>query len=276
LRAVTPATDLAEAVTLARGAGARAIKIYGNLAAPLVARIVREAHRQGLQAWAHGAVFPATPREVVEAGVDSVSHVCMLAYAAQPMPGAYHDRASVDEARFAEAMPREVAELFALMERRGTVLDATNYVYETIERMRAELPEGRGPPTYCSAALSARLTAAAHAADVEIAAGTDAFAPADEPWPALYRELEILVAAGMTPLAAIRSGTLVGARALGREQELGTIAPGKLASFVFVAADASRDIGALRKLRLVVKRGTRYRREDYVAPTRGELGARGP
>ena len=265
LREIGPRTDLAEAITLARGAGASGIKIYGNLDAGAVARIVREAHRQGLPAWAHGGVFPASPSQVVAAGADTLSHVCMLAYEAQAMPGAYHDRADVDESKFAEGMPRAVESLYAAMKARGTVLDATNYVYETIERMRKDLPEGEGPPSYCSSGLAERLTAAAHAAGVDVAAGTDAPSPDDDAWPSLQRELEIFVTrAGMTPLAAIRAATLVGARALGREAEIGTIAPGKLANLVFVAGDAARDIGALRRVRLVVKRGVQYRREDFA------------
>jgi hypothetical protein len=44
----------------------------------LVKKIVEEAHRQGLQAWSHGMVFPATPQEVIDAGPDTVSHVGYL------------------------------------------------------------------------------------------------------------------------------------------------------------------------------------------------------
>lgn len=58
IQAIDDKTDLANAVTLAKGTGAIAIKIYANLSAPLVAKIVAEAHRQGMQAWAHGMVFP--------------------------------------------------------------------------------------------------------------------------------------------------------------------------------------------------------------------------
>jgi imidazolonepropionase-like amidohydrolase len=61
LRGATAQTDLAEAVTLARGSGATAIKIYANLDHEAVARITRAAHRQRLQVRAHAAVFPATP-----------------------------------------------------------------------------------------------------------------------------------------------------------------------------------------------------------------------
>lgn len=273
LREVDAGTDLAEAVTLARGSGARAIKIYANLDAAAVAGIAREAHRQGMMAWAHAAVFPASPLEVAEAGVDSMSHVCMIAYQGQAMPGAYHDRASVDESRFAQGIPAEVDAVFARMRARGIVLDATNYVYETIERMRAEMPAGQGPPTYCSAMLAERLTAAAQRAGVAISVGTDAYAPPDEQLPEVHREMEILVTrGGMTPLQAIHAATAVGARAIGMEAQMGTLAPGKLANLLVVDADPQADIRALRGVVLVVKRGVAYPRGDYVAVSAAEFG----
>src|ERR1700733_12052734 len=75
MRAVTTSTDLRLAVAEARGTGATAIKIYADLSGTLVRNIVDEAHRQNLLVWAHAAVFPASPREVIDSGVDVVSHV---------------------------------------------------------------------------------------------------------------------------------------------------------------------------------------------------------
>ena len=90
---------------------------------------------------------------------------------------------------------------------------------------------------------------------------------------AVQREMEIFVTrAGMQPLEAIRSATLIGARALGREADMGSIEAGKLANLVFVASDPVADIGALRDVVLVVKRGTPFRRSDYVPITAAEAG----
>ena len=68
MAAIRPDSDLRLAVAEARGTGASGIKIYADLPAPEVAAITREAHRQGIPVWAHAAVFPASPEEVVEAG----------------------------------------------------------------------------------------------------------------------------------------------------------------------------------------------------------------
>lgn len=273
MREINPKTDLIEAIAQAKGTGAAAVKVYANLAAAAVAGIVAEAKRQGMPVWAHGAVFPASPLEVVQAGADTVSHACMLAYQAQAMPQTYHHRADVEEDRFSPGMPAALEAVFDEMKRRGTLLDATLLVYVTIERMRAEFPPGQGPPIYCSADLAGRITKAAHAAGVDVAAGTDAPGRADDPYPALQQEMALLVTqAGMTPLQALRSATLIGARSLGLESEMGTIAPGKLANLVFLSADPSKDIAASRSVVLTVKRGQDFWRRDFVMPTPEAFG----
>jgi imidazolonepropionase-like amidohydrolase len=69
------------------------------------------------------------------------------------------------------------------------------------------------------------------------------------------RELELLVDYGMKPTEALRSATSIAAKALHMEQKIGTIKPGFLADLVAVDGDPTRDIAALRKVRVVVKGG---------------------
>ncbi|TWB23486.1 imidazolonepropionase-like amidohydrolase [Nitrospirillum amazonense] len=267
MQAITPATDLKVAVALARGTGASAIKIYANLPADLVAGITREAHAQGFRVWAHAMVFPATPAEEIEAGVDVLSHACMLAYQALPVkPTQYHDRAPVDPARIGNPDPL-LAGLFDGMKHHGQVLDATVRVYAEGDKRWAGKPNP--PGSYCPGDLAARITAQAHAAGVAVSAGTDGETPAADAYPALHEELELLVRqAGFTPLAAIQAGTQMGARALNLESRMGTVAAGKLANLVFVAKDPTQDIANLRSVVYTVKRGRRYNRTDFrpIAP----------
>jgi len=267
MQAVTPATDLTIAVALARGTGASAIKIYADLPADLVAAITAEAHRQGILVWAHAAVFPASPAQVIGAGVDTVSHTCMLAYqASDAMPRAYHNRAAVDEARFAGGDNPIVERLFEEMRRRGTILDATLYVYGEMATEHAAHPGGPAP--YCSPGLAQRLTGEAYRDGVLISAGTDAFSPVADPWPSLLDELELLQdKAGMKSADVIASATVVGARTMRLQAQMGTLEAGKLANMVFTRADPTADVRALRTVVLTVKRGAPYWRRDYAPPT---------
>jgi imidazolonepropionase-like amidohydrolase len=266
MRAITGETDLKIAVAEAHGTGATAIKIYADLPGTLVKGITEEAHRQHMLVWAHAAVFPATPREVIDAGVDVVSHSCLLAYqASHPVPPAYHGRPPVDAGKFTGDNP-ELDALFADMKSRGTILDATLYVYEAM--WRAPNPQ---PPPYCRLALAEKIAAEAHRAGVLVSTGTDAPGSPRDPYPSLFTELSLLVHhAGFTPAAAIDAATRVGAMTIGRSADMGSVAPGKLADLVFVAKNPLADIDSLKSVVMTVKHGHLYRRAEFKPITKDE------
>jgi imidazolonepropionase-like amidohydrolase len=74
------------------------------------------------------------------------------------------------------------------------------------------------------------------------------------------RELELLVDYGMTPLEAMKTATSVTARMLGLQDRLGSVRQGLWADLVALDGDPTRDISAVRKVRLVMKGGQVYRR----------------
>lgn len=273
MQAIDKKTDLRTAVTLARGTSASAIKIYANLPAERVAAITAEAHRQKLMIWAHSAVFPARPAEVIAAGVDSVSHVCYLGYEAQPdMLAAYEDRTPVkDELLAPSGDDPVVARLFDAMRKKGTILDATGSLFVKFEAERKASPKAK--PLRCTGPRTTRLTQQAWRAGLPISTGTDFTNKADDAWPEVHAELRYLAHdVGMPPLAVIHSATLVGARAAGQDKDMGSIEAGKLANFVVLTADPLADIDNIEHIDMTVKRGREYRRADYTAPTGKELG----
>ncbi|MFE9680474.1 amidohydrolase family protein [Streptomyces sp. NPDC006285] len=265
MQAVTPDTDLRVAVALARGTHAAAIKVYADLDHRTVARITAEAHRQGIPVWAHAAVFPATPRQVVEAGVDSVSHVTLLAFEGADGPlTTYKDKPPVDHDRFAAEDDPCLDELFVLMCRNGTVLDATAGMWESAE-LAGDGPEDAARAR-ANAKLAAHITAQAYRAGVDLATGTDHETPPEEPFPALFDELAFLVRrCGIPPEEVLRSATLLGARGAGAEDLMGSVEAGKLANFVVLEDDPLHDIDRLRSVTLTVKRGRRFERATYDA-----------
>lgn len=76
------------------------------------------------------------------------------------------------------------------------------------------------------------------------------------------REMETMTEYGMAPLAVLRSATSINARVFGIGDSLGSIRPGYLADIIVVRGDPTRDIQAVRQVRLVMKNGVVYRRED--------------
>jgi imidazolonepropionase-like amidohydrolase len=69
------------------------------------------------------------------------------------------------------------------------------------------------------------------------------------------KEFETLVRAGVPPLEAIRSATVIAARALGLAESVGTIAPGLTADIIAVEGDPLSDVTALQRVRFVMSRG---------------------
>ena len=127
MRAVTDTTNLRRAVAEARGTGATAIKLYAELSGALARRITAEAHSQGLLVWAHAALDQARPIEVVEAGVDAISHANL---AAQAMDSAR--RAAVLHAPASQALDLHEAgldSLFAAMARRHAIFEPTLLIF---------------------------------------------------------------------------------------------------------------------------------------------------
>jgi imidazolonepropionase-like amidohydrolase len=95
---------------------------------------------------------------------------------------------------------------------------------------------------------------------VKIALGTDA---GGFDWKTLNqaKEFEYYVQYGMTPMQAIRSGTLVPAELLGWGDKVGTIEAGKWADITAVAGDPLKDITELQKVVFVMKNGAVFKND---------------
>ena len=69
------------------------------------------------------------------------------------------------------------------------------------------------------------------------------------------RELELMVAYGMSPVEALRAATVTAAKVLGREDDLGRIAEGYVADLVAVRGNPFENPAVIRNPALVVKDG---------------------
>jgi imidazolonepropionase-like amidohydrolase len=88
------------------------------------------------------------------------------------------------------------------------------------------------------------------------------------------REVELLVEAGFTPVAAIQVATQNGARYLGREADIGTLAVGKRANLVLIKGDPAQQIADIENVEIVFKDGIGYDSAHLIAAVRGQVGVR--
>jgi imidazolonepropionase-like amidohydrolase len=185
--------------------------------------VVEEASRHGLKVAAH-AHGTAGIKAAVRAGVASIDHGSMLD----------------DEA-------------IALMKQHGTWLVPTRALAGLLDRnvlpppIRAKMDEVMPP-----ADASFRK---AVAAGVKIAFGTDA---AVMPHGQNAKEFAVMVAAGMTPIAAIRAATINGAELLGTPDR-GEIAVGRLADMIAVSGNPLDDVKLLENVGFVMIGGKRVK-----------------
>jgi imidazolonepropionase-like amidohydrolase len=247
-QAITPETDIAQAVAAAKATGAIAIKMYAALDATLTKKIADEAHKQGLRLVAHATVFPAKPGDLVADGVDILAHAPYLAWEGSPATSDYTQRARGDFVHVAPDSPAIDAVLDG-MRAKDLALNPTLWIFAE-GLAKDDLTDAR-------IAWSNAVTRRANAKGVRIVAGTDDMLdPAKNPLPLLHRELEQLVSgAGLTPLQAITAATSGAAHAMGIEATRGTIAVGKMADLVLLSADPSADIRNTRQIRMVIKDG---------------------
>jgi enamidase len=85
------------------------------------------------------------------------------------------------------------------------------------------------------------------------------------------RQLELLVEAGLTPIEAISIGTLNGAKYLGRDATIGTIAVGKQADLVVVKGDPSTNIRDVRNVEIVFWQGVGFDPSTLIDSVRGKI-----
>ncbi|HET9623945.1 MAG TPA: amidohydrolase family protein [Kofleriaceae bacterium] len=257
-----------------KDAGCAQVKIYQSFPPALIHPLSVAAHAAGMTVTGHvpngiGVVA------AVDAGQDQVNH---LPFVLEAFLGKLPERdmqardralATLD---LASPASKKLAAWFAA---RHVVLDPTLSVYE-LSLPRAVLLQrepglGKLPPALQPVfadpgprpdddtrtrrfARFVELLGVLHKAGVTIVAGTDQTVPGHS----LHGEIELYVEAGFTPLEALQAATIVPARAMKRDRELGTVEVGKRADFLLVDGDPLADIRALRKLKLVVAEGKAY------------------
>lgn len=88
------------------------------------------------------------------------------------------------------------------------------------------------------------------------------------------REVELLVEAGFTPVEAIKIATLNGAKFLGEDARIGSIAVGKEADMFVVKGDPSKNINDIENVEIVFKDGIGWDSQKLIDSVQGLVGTR--
>ncbi len=258
VREVSNAEEARARVQELIGHGADLIKtVYSSgpwraprLALEVLTAIVETAHSGGLRVVCHVGT-PGEATEAIGAGVDGLEHMVL---------GASLDidetiRAAVSSG----ATWTPTLSLFSSFAHAGSAEYAEEWFpHGTPEFVRASLghqgSRWLGPPAPLLEPTVA-ATGSAHRAGVTLALGTDAGNPGVFHGSAVNLELSLLVAAGLSPLAAIVAATFNAATKVGLEATLGTVEVGKEADLVVLDADPLADVMNTRRVRAVIKRG---------------------
>lgn len=111
-------------------------------------------------------------------------------------------------------------------------------------------------------------------AGVTIATGTDAGNIGTLHASSMHQELSIMQAAGLSPNEILINSTLNGAKLIGKEKELGSIASGKLADMVVLDKNPLEDATNYSSIALVIKDGEVFNPKELLSPTPEDLAQR--
>ena len=242
------------------------------LEAAVMTAIIDEAHRQGLKAYVHAPIL-SYAKEALRAGADGVVHGII----SDPVDDEFIALMKKNQAIYMTTHSIfEAAGDIAGWARRGAAFDRRGLVAQT------EFETGMNPAlvrewealwnnhSYMKERLPVLRTNTKKVFDAGllVVPGSDTGDSGAGLLNGLTAQLELqlLVESGMSPRQVLNIATINAARMAGREHELGSVEPGKLADLVILDADPLADIGNVYRIFRVVKGGVVYRQAELFRP----------
>jgi enamidase len=297
VKALKDANDARTMVNYWANEGATSFKAYMHITRAELGAAAQEAHKRGLKITGH--LCSVTFREAAALGIDDLEHGFLVAsdFVADKKP---------DECPPGNAVQRSIAsldvnspgvrDLIAELVRRKVAITSTLTIFETFtasqpdapaKALEAMLPEARRQYEQRRAAVAASTDSTSTVvfrkemqlekmfsdAGGLLVVGTDptGFGGVIAGF-SNQRALELLVQSGFSPVEAIKIATLNGAKYLGRDAKIGTIAPGKQADLVVVRGDPSAKIEDVENVEIVFKRGIGYDSAKIFESVKGRVG----
>ena len=291
---LTGPEDARRLVAFWNDAGATSLKAYMHITRDELRAALDEGHKRGMKLTGH--LCSVTYREAAGLGIDNLEHGFFAAtdFVADKKPDVCPGQGA-GQASVAAVDPKSeaVTSLIKELIQRHVAVTSTLTVFELsvpgrplppgldmLEPVLREQFERRFSAPRTGTPVSATLFPKARQLEVDffraggmLLAGTDPTGGGGViPGFSDQRALELLVESGLTPLEAIKVGTLNGATYLGRADRVGSIAVGKQADLVVVDGNPVAQIGDIRKVTLVFKEGVGYDSAKLIASVKGKVG----
>ena len=279
--------------------GVTSFKAYMNITRAELKAAIEEAHKRGIKVTGH--LCSITYKEAAELGIDDLEHGFFVN--TQFDPDKKPDVCSASEGDYTlehmDPSSPEAKDLIQTLVSHHVAVTSTLPVFETslpgrpplqqrvLDVMTAEAREAylyfrnpriKEPPKVDPAVLFKRdmqLERAFAAAGGLLLAGPDPTGNgATIPGFGDQRGIELLVEAGFSPLEAIKIATLNGARFLGEDSRIGSIAVGKQADLMIVKGNPAAKIGDIENVEIVFKDGVGYDSEKLIQSVQGLVGIR--
>ena len=292
MHALKDADDARRQVAYWADMGATSFKAYMQITRAELGAAIEEAHKRGLKVTGH--LCSVTYAEAAALGIDNLEHgfAASTDFVAAKKPDACPQGASQSINQLDPASPAFQQLVKTLVEKK-VALTSTLTVFETFTPGRPMppgvevlMPSLRDQFTQTHKQTSLKQNAystlfpkmmqlerAFVRAGGMLVAGTDPTGSGGViPGYSNQRQLELLVEAGFTPLEAISIGTLNGAKYLGRDARIGSIAAGKQADLVLVTGNPAERIGDVRNVETVFRQGIGFDPAKLIASVTGKVG----
>lgn len=271
------ARDAEEARAFAERAiaqGATAIKIYFRLPLGSARAVIDVCRARGVISTAHLEQLEAG--QLFEHGLDGIEHITSLGPSLLPQvereryrQAVLADNAARSEGRYQvfaglDFDSAEARALWAIIGKHRPFIDATLAVFER----RPGMSDAKATPeTVATRAAGFKqmleATRRAFEAGGRVVVGGHSSVPFAARGEAVWREMELLVDAGLTPMQVIQAATANGAAFLQRDREVGTVEAGKLADLIVLTGDPSRQVSDIRTVERVMAGGQWIDRAKY-------------
>jgi enamidase len=295
VRELKDAADATREVNFWANEGATSFKTYMHITRAELAAVIAAAHKRGFKVTGH--LCSVTFREAAALGIDNLEHGFFVATdfvtdkKSDECPGQTKGQQSIAAL---DPNSEAVKSLIAELVKRKVAITSTLTVFETrtpgqplpkgidlLEpQLREQFERGYAAGQANKSSLNATLFPKARALEIAffraggtLLAGTDPTGGGGViPGFSDQRELELLVESGLTPLEAIKIGTLNGATFLGRASRVGSIAVGKQADLVVLNGNPAARITDLENVEVVFKQGIGYDPAKLIASVKGKVG----